>query len=124
MYRLIQKIQATSNSANISTFYRAVIYGYNSSIIMIIPGGTCDLNLKLMKVSSKIQSNYPDIVGVDLNVSTQPNSKGNPVGFVITFKLTTSSQNKYSIDVSFNRSMDQVTAESIFRKFRILMNRK
>jgi hypothetical protein len=64
---------------------------------------------------------FPEIADLDIDFDARENTKGNEVGYTLTFDITFVDKNKkpLSLSVASTRPLNNSTARTIARKFQI-----
>lgn len=76
--------------------------------------------MKLGKVKSMLQREYPEIIDMDIDFNPRENSKGNPVGFELIFTLVSEHPDIDNVPISIvsTKSLSSTQADTLARMFR------
>lgn len=76
---------------------------------------------KMLEVKNIIFSMFPEIADIDIDFDVRENTKGNEVGYTLTFVITFTNSKKKPLTLSVvsNRPLNNSTARTIARKFQI-----
>jgi hypothetical protein len=76
---------------------------------------------KMLEVKNIILSMFSEIADLDIDFDVRENTKGNEVGYQLTFVITFVNANKkpLTLSVASNRPLNNSTARLIARKFQI-----
>ena len=76
---------------------------------------------KMLEVKHIIFSMFPEIADIDIDFDVRENTKGNEVGYQLTFVITFTDTKKKPLTLSVvsNRPLSNSTARTIARKFQI-----